>query len=67
MKRTNKRKLNLNKPLFDLNKSSTGCAPCLKEASEIERKVNNRSLSNIKIEEIKRIVNSIFGSKRNGS
>ena len=67
MKRTNKRKLNLNKPLFDLNKSSTGCAPCLKEASEIKRKVNNRSLSNIKIEEIKRIVNSIFGSKRNGS
>ena len=67
MKRTNKRKLNLNKPLFDLNQSSTGCAPCLKEALEIERKVDNRSLNDIKIKEIKHIVNSIFGSKKNGA
>ena len=36
MKRTNKRKLNLNKPSFDLNKLSTGCAPCLEEAIKIE-------------------------------
>mgnify|MGYP000933253592 CR=1 FL=1 len=67
MKRTNKRKLNLNKPLFDLNKFSTGCAPCLNEAFEIKRKVNNRSLSEIKINEIKDIVNSIFESKKNGT
>ena len=60
MKRTNKRKLNLNKPLFDLNYSSTGCAPCLNEALKMEKKVNNRSLSEIKIEEIKNIANSIF-------
>ena len=65
MKRTNKRKFNLNKPLFDLNQSSTGCAPCLKEAFEIERKVNNRSLNEIKIKEIKAIVNSIFESSKN--
>jgi len=64
MKRTNKRKLNLNKPLFDLNKSSTGCAPCLNEAFEIERKVNNRSLNEIKINEIKYIVNSIFKKQK---
>ena len=67
MKRTEKRKLNLNKLLFDLNRSSTGCAPCLNEAFEIKRKVNNRSLSEIKINEIKDIVNSIFESKKNGT
>jgi hypothetical protein len=67
MKRADKRKLNLNKPLFDLNRSSTGCAPCLNEAFEIKRKVNNSSLSEIKINEIKDIVNSIFESKKNGS
>ena len=67
MKRTDKRKLNLNKPLFDLNRSSTRCAPCLNEAFEIKRKVNNRSLSEIKINEIKDIVNSIFESKKNGN
>ena len=53
MKRTNRRKDNLNAPLFDLNKSSTGCAPCLKEA--------------VKIDEIKNIVNSIFKGLNNGN
>ena len=67
MKRTDKRKLNLNKPLFDLNRYSTGCAPCLNEAFKIERKVNNRSLNEIKINEIKDIVNSIFESKKNAT
>ena len=60
MKRTNKRKLNLNKPSFDLNKSSTGCAPCLNEALKIDQKINNRPLNEIKINEIKAIVRSIF-------
>ena len=63
MKRTNKRKLNLNKPSFDLNKFSTGCAPCLNEALKIGKKVNNKSLNEIKINEIKKIVNSIFENK----
>tara|TARA_B100000686_G_scaffold101191_1_gene108379 strand:- start:595 stop:801 length:207 start_codon:yes stop_codon:yes gene_type:complete len=62
MKRTNKKDINLNKPSFDLNKSSVGCAPCLKEALKIDRIVNNRSLNEIKINEIKDIVNSIFES-----
>ena len=65
MKRTNKRKTDLNKPSFDLNKLSTGCAPCLKEALKIERLVNNRSMNEIKINEIKEIVNSIFESSSN--
>ena len=63
MKCTYKRKLNLNESTFDLNKYSYGCAPCLKEALEIKRKVNNRLLNEIKINEIKKIVNSIFENK----
>jgi|TARA_Y100000590_G_scaffold393332_1_gene471557 hypothetical protein len=66
MKRTTKKKLNLSKPsLLDLNKSSTGCAPCLNEALKIERKINKKSLHDIKINEIKEIVNSIFKSSKN--
>ena len=64
MKRTNRRKDNLNEPLFDLNKSSTGCAPCLKEVKKIEKQINKRSLNEVKINEIKKIVNSIFESKK---
>ena len=64
MKRTSKRELNLNEPSFDLNKSSHGCTPCLKKTLEIKRKVNNRLLHEIKIDEIKKIVNSIFESKK---
>mgnify|MGYP006135600335 CR=1 FL=1 len=57
MKRTYKRGLNL-------IKLSYGCAPCLKEALEIKRKVNNRQLNEIKISQIKKIVNSIFENKK---
>ena len=62
MKRTNKRKLNLNKPSFDLNQSSTGCATCLNEALKIDRQINDKPLNEIKINEIKAIVRSIFES-----
>jgi len=64
MKRTDKRKFDLNNPLIDLNKSSGGCAPCLNEVDKIEKKINNRSLSEIKISEIKKIVNSIFENRK---
>ena len=64
MKRTNKIENNLNEPSFDLNKSSTGCAPCLNEALKIDRQISNRVLSEIKIEEIKKIVRSIFKSSK---
>jgi len=63
MKRTDKKEKNLNEPSFDLNKFSTGCAPCLNEALKINKKINNRSLSEMKINEIKKIVNSIFETK----
>ena len=65
MKRTDKRNFDLNKPLIDLNKSSSGCAPCLNESLKIDRQINKRSLNEIKIEEIKKIVRSIFQSLNN--
>tara|TARA_Y100000590_G_scaffold373770_1_gene437797 strand:- start:2541 stop:2762 length:222 start_codon:yes stop_codon:yes gene_type:complete len=68
MRRTNKRELNLNQSSpkeIDLNKSSTGCAPCLNEAKKIDRQVNKRSLNEIKIDEIKKIVRSIFRASDN--
>ena len=67
MKRTNKREFNLNQssPIeINLNKNSSGCAPCLNEALKIERQINGRSLNEIKINEIKKIVRSIFKSKK---
>ena len=68
MKRTNKREFNLDQSspkAYDLNKSSTGCAPCLNEVDKIKKKINNRSLNEMKISEIKKIVNSIFQSSKN--
>jgi len=66
MKRTNsRREIYLNKPSVDLNKFSTGCAPCLREALKIDRQINGKSLNEIKINEIKKIVRSIFESSKN--
>ena len=68
MKRTSKREFNLNQssPIeIDLNENSTGCAPCLNEALKIGRQINNRSMSEIKIKEIKEIVRSIFKDSKN--
>jgi len=70
MKRTNKRELYLNESSpkeYNLNKSPTGCAPCLKEALKIDRQINGRSLNEIKINEIKTIVRSIFESSKDGT
>ena len=62
MKRTNRVEINLNRSSqeYDLNKLSTGCAPCLNEALKIDRQIDGRSLNEIKINEIKTIVRSIF-------
>ena len=59
------RKLNLNKPLIDLNKSLNSCAPCLKEALKIDRQINRQSLNEVKIDKIKTIVRSIFKDTNN--
>jgi hypothetical protein len=53
MKRATRKEVNL-------NSLKTGCAPCLNEAKKIQKKIANRNLSEIKIDEIKKIVSSLF-------
>ena len=53
MRRTIKNKLNL-------NKLKTSCSPCLLEAKKMQQKISDREVSKIKIEEIKKIVSSLF-------
>ena len=48
MRRTNKKYLNL-------NKFKTGCSPCLNEALKMQQKLSNREVSEIQIEEIKKL------------
>ena len=48
---------------LNLNKLKTGCSPCLEKAKEMQRKISNRELSEIKIKEIKSIVSSLFKEK----
>ena len=65
MKRTNKIDIHLDDSSLNLNKPSLGCAPCLNEALKIDQQVNKRTLNEIKIDEIKTIVKSIFESSKN--
>tara|TARA_Y100000590_G_scaffold91543_2_gene103380 strand:- start:224 stop:433 length:210 start_codon:yes stop_codon:yes gene_type:complete len=60
-----KRKFITSQRSLNYNKLSVGCAPCLKEALKIDRQVNGRSLNEIKINEIKDIVRSIFKNSKN--
>ena len=53
MRRITKKNLNL-------NKLKTGCSPCLNEVKKMQQKISNREVSDIKIEEIKKIVSSLF-------
>ena len=53
MRRMTKKDLNL-------NKLKTGCSPCLNESMKMQQKLSNRKVSEIKIEEIKKIVSSLF-------
>jgi TATA-binding protein-associated factor Taf7 len=53
MRRTIKKDLNL-------NKLKTGCTPCLNEVQKMQQKLSDRKVSEIKIEEIKKIVSSLF-------
>ena len=53
MRRITKKDLNL-------NKLNTGCSPCLNEARKMQQKLSDREVSEIKIEEIKKIVSSLF-------
>ena len=63
MKRTDKKELNFSQASpkeYDLNKSPFACAPCLNETLKIKKQIDGRSLNEIKIDEIKKIVKSIF-------
>ncbi len=51
------------KKYVNLNKLKQGCSPCMEEAKIMEQKISNRNISEIKIDEIKDIVSSMF--KRN--
>jgi len=56
MRRTLKKNTNL-------NSLKTGCSPCMNEAKKMQRKISDRNLSEIKIQEIKSIVSSLFKDK----
>ena len=47
---------------IDLNKSSKACDPCALECEKINKKINNRKLSDIKHQEIDRLI-SVFSNK----
>tara|TARA_B100001063_G_scaffold132950_1_gene124243 strand:- start:2861 stop:3031 length:171 start_codon:yes stop_codon:yes gene_type:complete len=53
MRRTTKKEINL-------NRLKSGCSPCMSEAKKMERRISNRKVSEIKIEEIKTIISSMF-------
>ena len=53
MRRTSKNRINL-------NRLKTGCSPCMSEAKKMKQKISNRKVSEIKIEEVKTIVSSMF-------
>ena len=54
----------LKKNIIDFNSLKTGCLPYMNEARKMQRKINNRDLSEMKIQEIKSIVSSLFKQKK---
>ena len=48
---------------INLNKLKKGCSPCMSEAKKMEQKISNRKVSEIKIDEVKKIISSIFEIK----
>tara|TARA_B100001996_G_scaffold159587_1_gene121666 strand:- start:1603 stop:1782 length:180 start_codon:yes stop_codon:yes gene_type:complete len=59
MKNTPSKNNNFN----NYNDFSTGCDPCLNSAKKIERKIKDKKVSELKLEEIKKIVSSFFNDK----
>ncbi len=53
VRQTTKKKVNL-------NKLKTGCSPCMNEVKKMEQKISSRKISEIRINEIKDIVSSMF-------
>ena len=48
---------------INLSNLKTGCSPCKAEAKKIEQKIGKRQVSEIKIDEIRKIVNSLFSKE----
>ena len=48
---------------ISFNSLKTGCSPCMNEARKMQIKISDRNLSEIKIQEIKSIVSSLFKDK----
>ena len=44
----------------NLNKLKTGCSPCMREAKNMKQKISNRKISELKIDEVKKIISSMF-------
>ena len=44
----------------NLNKLKTGCSPCIREAKNMKQRISNREISELKIEEVKTIISSMF-------
>ena len=53
MRRAKKKEINL-------NMLKTGCSPCINEVIRMEQKISDRNIAEIKVEEVKKIVSSIF-------
>ena len=49
----------------NLNKISVGCDLCKKKSLRIQRQISKKNLSTLKIEAIKKIVQSIFEERKN--
>ena len=45
---------------INLNKLKKGCSPCMKQAKLMEYRISNRNISEIKTDELKNIVSSLF-------
>tara|TARA_B100000965_G_scaffold237307_1_gene198916 strand:- start:148 stop:324 length:177 start_codon:yes stop_codon:yes gene_type:complete len=53
MRRTIKKEINL-------NSLSTGCSPCKNKAKKMELLISDKDITQLKIDEIKEIVSTIF-------
>ena len=53
----------MTKKKHNLNKLNTGCTPCINEAKKMEKIFSNKNITEMKIDEIKKIISSMFNKK----
>ena len=54
----------MTKNKINLNLLKRGCSPCLAQSKKIENKIGKRNISEIKIDEVKKIISSLFNEKK---